>query len=111
MKISRLLTYVLTFVSIILLYTGNMANTYAADGAALFKSKGCTTCHGADAKTTLQPSYPKLAGQNADYLAQQIMDIRDGKRTNGKTALMKPMVANLTDEEIKAIADWLTTLD
>jgi len=46
--------------------------TTATNGAALYQSKTCVACHGADAKTPLLPIYPKLAGQNKDYaLAQQ----------------------------------------
>ena len=85
------------------------ASLAAADGAALYTAKLCNTCHGADAKTPVMPTYPKLAGQTADYLLQQIKDIRDGKRTNGMTAAMKAMVANLSDDDAKAISDWLAT--
>lgn len=79
----------------------------AADGAALYQSKGCTACHGAKGDKPLAPNYPKLAGQNAAYLVEQMKDIRDGKRTNGLSAAMKPLVAKVTDEEFQAIADWL----
>ena len=85
--------------------TGNAA---AADGGALYASKLCGTCHGMDANSPIMPTYPKLAGQNAAYASAQIKDIRDGKRTNGLTAAMKPMVATLTDEEIDAIAEWMS---
>ncbi len=84
------------------------AATASADGAALYTAKLCNTCHGADAKTPVMPTYPKLAGQNADYLLQQIKDIRDGKRTNGMTAAMKAMVANLSDADAKTLADWIS---
>ena len=85
------------------------SSVIAADGAALYKAKLCNTCHGPDGKTPLLPTYPKLAGQSAAYLIQQVKDIRDGKRTNGLTAAMKPMAANVTDDEIKAISEWLAT--
>ncbi len=85
---------------------GLAGNAVAADGGELYKSKLCGTCHGMDANSPIMPSYPKLGGQNAAYAAAQIKDIRDGKRTNGLTAAMKPMVAALTDEEIDAIAEW-----
>ena len=79
----------------------------AAGGAILYKSKSCNTCHGADGNTPLLPGYPKIAGQNAGYLMQQIKDIRDGKRTNALSSVMKPMTSNLRDSEIEEIADWL----
>ncbi|MCC6301667.1 MAG: cytochrome c [Gammaproteobacteria bacterium] len=101
----------LVCMSVIGFSAGSIATTYAADGSALYASKGCPACHGADAKTPLTPAYPRLAGQSAGYLALQVMDIRDGKRTNGQSAMMKPMTTGLSDEDIKAIADWLSTLN
>lgn len=86
-----------------------MIGSASADGAALYTAKMCNTCHGADAKTPIMPTYPKLAGQNSDYLVQQVKDIRDGARTNGMSAVMKPLVAALTDAEIKEISDWIAT--
>ena len=96
----------LGLVSLLLTSTSSV---FAADGAALYKAKLCNTCHGVDAKTPLLPTYPKLAGQSADYALQQMKDIKDGKRANGMSAAMKPMVANVSEAEMKAIADWLAT--
>ena len=79
----------------------------ADDGAALYKAKLCHTCHGEDGNTTAMPIYPKIAGQNEAYIIQQIKDIKEGKRTNGMAAAMKPMVATVTDDEAKKIAAWL----
>jgi cytochrome c len=81
----------------------------AADGAELFKTKTCLTCHGKDAKTPLLPQYPKLAGQNAAYSLQQMKDIKSGARNNGMTAAMKGVMGLVNDEQMKTIADWLAT--
>ncbi|GEM_PF-78232 len=78
-------------------------------GAAAFMAKGCIACHGADAKTPLMPLYPNLLGQNKDYLANQMKDIKSGARNNGMTAVMKGIMAAVTDDEIKAISEWLST--
>lgn len=85
-------------------------NAVAADGAALYKTKTCFSCHGKDAKTPIMPAYPKLAGQNAAYAAQQMKDIKNGARSNGMTAAMKGVMHLVSDEEIEAIAQWLSTL-
>lgn len=82
----------------------------AADGAELFKAKACFSCHGADAKTPIMPLYPKLAGQNAQYALNQMLDIKSGKRANGQSAVMKGIVAGVSDDDLKAIAEWLSTL-
>ncbi|MEN8167934.1 MAG: c-type cytochrome [Pseudomonadota bacterium] len=87
---------------------GVMGSAVAADGAALYKSKTCFSCHGQDAKTPIMPAYPKLAGQNADYAYNQMMDIKSGARNNGQTAAMKGIMAMVSAEEAKAIADWLS---
>ena len=85
------------------------ANALALDGAALYKSKACWSCHGKDAKTPLMPIYPKLAGQSADYAYNQMQDIKSGKRNNGQSAAMKGVMGLVSDDEMRAIADWLST--
>jgi cytochrome c len=85
----------------------------ALDGAKLYTSPtkgGCSACHGKDAKTPLLPMYPKLAGQNAAYIVQQMNDIKSGARNNGMTAAMKGIMHMVNDEEIKAIAEYLSGL-
>ena len=78
-----------------------------ADGAALFKSKTCWSCHGKDAKSPILPVYPKLAGQNADYLFNQLKDIKSGARANGQSAAMKGVMGLVSEPEMREIADWL----
>ena len=90
-----------------LLSLGLIGNAAAADGAALYTAKGCSACHGADAKTPIMPAYPKLAGQNAQYALNQINDINSGARNNGQTAAMKGIVMGISDEELQAIPEWL----
>ncbi|MCB5247036.1 MAG: cytochrome c [Candidatus Cloacimonetes bacterium] len=90
------------------LLTSNAA--MALDGADLYKKKTCIACHGADANSPILPSYPRLAGQSAGYAMQQMKDIKDGTRSNGQTAAMKPIMHLVSDEEMQAIADWLATL-
>ena len=89
---------------------GPVGTLSAQDGGALYTTRACHACHGADAKTTVLPVYPKLAGQNAPYLLEQMKAIRDGTRTNGLSAAMRPLMASVTDEEFQAIADWLAGL-
>jgi cytochrome c553 len=84
---------------------------FAADGKALFTDKNCVACHGEDAKTPLQEGYPKLAGQGADYIVNQLKDFKSGARANGPNAeVMKPVAEELGDEDMKAIADYLASL-
>nr|VFJ94526.1 MAG: Cytochrome c553 [Candidatus Kentron sp. LFY]VFJ95869.1 MAG: Cytochrome c553 [Candidatus Kentron sp. LFY]VFK14729.1 MAG: Cytochrome c553 [Candidatus Kentron sp. LFY] len=89
--------------------TAGTSGVAMADGAKLYTDKLCHTCHGADGKTTIMPEYPKIAGQNEKYIVDQIKAIRDGKRTSGLAAAMKPMAANVSDDEAKEIAKWLAS--
>jgi len=84
------------------------AATGGGDGAALYQSKVCFSCHGADANTPIMPVYPGLAGQNAIYIEAQMKDIKNGARSHGQTAVMKGIMASVSDDEIKAIAGWIS---
>ncbi|MBQ4832734.1 c-type cytochrome [Pseudoalteromonas sp. MMG010] len=85
-------------------------NTQAADGKALYTAKNCQTCHGAEGKAPIISAYPKLSGQNKDYLVAQMKDIKSGARSNGLAVSMKAMVAGVTDAEFEAIADYLSNV-
>jgi cytochrome c553 len=51
---------------------------------------------------------PKIGGQNATYLLKQLIEIRDDIRI---VPLMKPMVANLTDQDLADIAAHYSTVE
>lgn len=94
----------------VVLSLGSVGGAVAADGAELFKTKTCWSCHGKDANTPIMPTYPRIAGQNADYAFNQMKDIKSGARNNGQTAAMKGVMGLVSEEEMRAIADWLSTL-
>ena len=87
-----------------------ISSAVALDGEQLYNTKTCFGCHGKDAKTPILPVYPKIAGQNRDYLAAQMNDIKSGARANGQSAAMKGVMHLVTEDEIGAIADYLATL-
>ncbi|HMW24556.1 MAG TPA: cytochrome c [Burkholderiaceae bacterium] len=82
----------------------------ALDGAALYKDKTCNACHGPTGNKPLMPDYPKIAGQNAKYIEKQMQDIKSGARANGNSAAMKGVMHLVSDDDIKAIADYLSKL-
>lgn len=79
----------------------------ALDGAQLYQMRACSSCHGADAKTPIMPIYPAIAGQNADYIFNQMKDIKSGARSNGQSVIMMGIMVMVAEEEIRAIADWV----
>lgn len=81
----------------------------ASDGAALYVAKTCNACHGADGNTTIMPTYPKIGGQGVEYLVAQMKDIKSGARNNAQSGVMKGIIANVSEDEMRAIAEWLAT--
>ncbi|TNF91505.1 MAG: cytochrome c [Gammaproteobacteria bacterium] len=85
-------------------------SAFAADtgaGKKAFAGKGCVGCHGADAKTSTNPLYPKLAGQSAAYAVKQLKAFKSGER---KDPTMNAMAAMLNDTEINDISAYLESL-
>jgi len=71
------------------------------------KTTQCTICHAADLQG-LGP-VPGLAGRSPSYLVRQLYDIQHGYRSGVWTSLMKPVVANLTSDDMLAIAAYLSS--
>jgi len=67
----------------------------------------CGNCHGADLKG-LGP-VPPLAGRSPSYLVRQMFDMQQGFRKGSWTELMKPVVANLSSDEMLDIAAYLAS--
>src|SRR5690606_8455690 len=77
---------------------------FAAGDAAAGKAKSgtCAGCHGPNGKSA-NDLWPNLAGQKAGYLAKQMKDFRDGKRTD---PMMSSMSKGLTDQDIANLAAY-----
>jgi cytochrome c553 len=71
------------------------------------KTTACTTCHGPDLMGDAE--IPPIAGRSPSYTARQLYDIQQGTRNGASAQLMKPMVANLTEEDIVAITAYLAS--
>lgn len=70
----------------------------------------CSTCHGAHGIST-SPMFPNLAGQQADYLENQLKGFRDKSRADPHAqAFMWGMAAQLTDSLITQIAEYYASL-
>jgi cytochrome c553 len=62
----------------------------------------CVACHGKDG-VGITVDYPTVAGQHWDYLERALLDYKHGARKN---AIMPTFVSTLSDEEIRAIAEY-----
>lgn len=86
---------------------GSATAALAAGDPAAGKAKStlCAACHNADGNSTVT-QYPNLGGQGADYLAKQMAEFKDGTRVN---AIMQPMVAALTPEDMADLAAFFAS--
>lgn len=64
----------------------------------------CAACHSADGKA-LQPIYPNLAGQYANYLEHALHEYKSGKRKN---PIMGAQAASLSDADIHQLAEYFS---
>ena len=65
-------------------------------------ASSCFTCHGTDGRS-VGSIPPSLAGQNREYLLQQLMDFKTGKRP---ATIMHQQAKGYTDEELRTIAGY-----
>jgi len=91
--------------------TASTAAAQTPDGETLFNQRTCFTCHGKDGKTPILPSYPLIAGQNEQYVLQQLKDIKSGARANGGSAAMAGVMHLVNEEEMKLLAEYISTLE
>jgi cytochrome c553 len=86
-----------------LLLLGTTGGALAAEESATPQPKPwdvCASCHGVDGNS-LNPIWPKLAGQGADYIAKQIRDFKAGQRTD---PLMSGMAMAVPDAAVDEVA-------
>ncbi|HXX85677.1 MAG TPA: c-type cytochrome [Casimicrobiaceae bacterium] len=61
----------------------------------------CANCHGTDGRS--RGGVPSLAGQDRNYIVQQVKDFRDGKRPS---TVMQQLAKGYTDAQIEAAAAY-----
>jgi cytochrome c553 len=71
------------------------------------KAAACAGCHGADGNGGADPTWPRLAGQDADYIAKQLADFKAGAR---KDPIMAGMAAPLSAQDMKDIGAYYANL-
>lgn len=83
-----------------------------ANVAELLQKGACISCHGANFNKPIDPSYPKLAGQHADYLTVALKSYKTERNANvGRSnGVMAGQVKQFSNAELKAMAAYLSTL-
>lgn len=83
-------------------YEGNPKNNVYA----------CVNCHGerGRGKAPNVSVFPVVGGQHKDYLIKQLKDFREGTRSNDPAGMMTDIAKRLSEEEIQAVAAYLSSL-
>lgn len=89
---------------ITLFVLGTLPLLVLAEGTAPATAQTCFACHGPNGAST-QPLIPILAGQTARYIYLQLKDFKEGRRSDPQ---MSPMAANLSKEDMLALATFFS---
>ena len=80
--------------------------------AALLGKANCASCHGANFSTPIDPSYPKIGGQHADYLFVALKSYKNESNAivGRGNAIMGGMAKQYSNAELKQLANYLATV-
>lgn len=83
-----------------------------AEVRKLLDKGACASCHGANFSKPIDGTYPKIAGQHADYLYVALKSYQtEGKHYVGRTnAVMAGQVKQFTHAELKTLSQYLASL-
>jgi cytochrome c553 len=100
------------FAALALTFTAALCATptvFAAPSPAIDPHGGlvatCAACHGAAGEGSAAAAIPRLAGQNADYLAHALSMFKAGKRSS---PVMQPIAQNLSDSDMRELANYFS---
>ena len=86
--------------------SGTAPGSGSADTTVAGTAHVCSSCHGTDGRS-ISPTFPRLAGQQKDYLVAQLQAFRDKTRADPHAqTYMWGMAARLSDQTIDAIATY-----
>lgn len=94
-------------------YNGNkLGQNIFREGKPGSKMPACASCHGENGKgrSDDNTTFPIIGGQTKDYIAKQLRDLRSGDRHNDPESMMGNVAKKLSDEEIEALADYVSGL-
>ena len=75
------------------------------------KVTACAACHGPTGAGNAEAKFPSLSGQHAAYVKKQLNDFKkEGGRANDPSGIMRSIVANMSEKEIDAVAEYITAV-
>ena len=70
----------------------------------------CAACHGPTGSGNVAAKFPKVSGQHAQYVVIQLKAFKSGKRSNDVGEIMRGVAKNMTEEEMEAVAEYISGL-
>jgi len=70
----------------------------------------CASCHGPTGSGNPAAKFPRVSGQNPEYTAKALHDFKSGTRANDLNGMMRDTAHKLTEDEIKAVASYISGL-
>jgi cytochrome c553 len=91
----------------------DVPRTASTAAAALIEKGACASCHGANFSKPIDPSYPKLGGQHADYLFVALKSYTvEGNNVVGRSnGIMAGIAKQYSTAEMREIAKYLASVE
>ncbi|AKJ96225.1 MULTISPECIES: cytochrome c [Thioalkalivibrio] len=70
----------------------------------------CIACHGPNGNGNPEAMFPAVAGQHAQYSADQLRYFRSGDRANDNGRMMRNVARNMSDSDIEAVSQYMAGL-
>ena len=70
----------------------------------------CASCHGPNG-AGIPVQFPRLAGQHGEYTLAELKKFRSGERTNDAAKMMRVIATKMTDQEMAAVAEYISGLN
>lgn len=80
-----------------------------AKGKASTQLETCTSCHGANGNNVEDTGIPRIGGQVPTYIYNALLEYKNGKRMTERAPEME-FVKEISDEELKALAEYFSSL-
>ena len=87
-----------------------LGRTIYKGGNLTSKVTACAACHNPTGMGNPASKYPRVSGQHAAYLVKQLKDFKSAARDNDDSNIMRSIAKRMTDEEMEAVAEYMSGL-
>lgn len=88
----------------------NQGSDLYRNGDLVREVSACIACHGPGGEGNRPAAFPLVKSQHADYLIKTLADYKSGVRSSNPDNVMKMITKKMTEEEIKAVAYYISMM-